>query len=95
MTTNSYHKAILLLQEEQDWKSICFHVAANYPDVFCEAHYYANHPNELELNNRIIDVLNCDRRNKIKAVKMYREITGSELNDAMDYVTRLIESLNL
>lgn len=93
--TTSYQKAILLLQDELDWKSICFQVAANYPDVFCEAYYTATKLDDEELDRRLIDCLGGSRCNKIKTLKLHRELTGSTLKEAMDYVTNLIESLNL
>jgi ribosomal protein L7/L12 len=93
--TAAYHKTILLLQDNLDWKSICFQVAANYPEVFCEAYHNVNKLEEIELDRRLIDCLGGTRTNKIKTVKLHRELTGSTLQEAMDYVTNLIQSLNL
>jgi ribosomal protein L7/L12 len=93
--TAAYQKTILLLQEELDWKSICFQVASNYPDVFCEAYHAVNKLEDIELDRRLIDCLAGTRGNKIKTLKMHRELTGSTLKEAMDYVNQLIESLNL
>lgn len=93
--TTDYQRAILLLQEELDWKSICFQVAANHPEVFCEAYYTATKLEDEELDRRLIDCLGGTRNNKIKTLKLHRELTGSTLKEAMDYVNRIIESLNL
>lgn len=93
--TTSYQKTILLLQEDLDWKSICFQVAANHPEVFCEAYHAATKLEDEELDRRLIDCLSGSRSNKIRTLKLHRELTGSTLKEAMDYVNNLIESLNL
>jgi len=91
----SYQKVVPLLKNELDWKSICFEIAATNPGVFYEGYIAATKLDGEELDHRLIDCLGRTRNNKIKAVKLHRELTGSTLNDALEYVNHLIESLNL
>ena len=88
----SYNKVIPLLNELLDWKSICFQVAAEHPEVFLEA-YQASYLDQVQ--NDVIQVLNGTAANKIKAMKVYRETTGVTLPEAKDYVESIIKELNL
>jgi ribosomal protein L7/L12 len=88
----SYNKVIPLLKEALDWKSICFQVAAEHPDVFLEA-YTASYPDQVR--NDVVKSLNGTAANKIKAMKVYREATGTGLQEAKDYVESIIKELNL
>ncbi len=91
-THMSYNKVIPLLNEPLDWKSICFQVAAEHPEVFLEA-YQACHPDQVR--NDVIEALNETAANKIKAMKVYRNETGNTLGEAKDYVESIIKQLNL
>ena len=88
----SYNKVIPFLKEPLDWKSICFQVAAEHPEVFLEA-YQASYPDQVR--NDVVQALDGTAANKIKAMKVYRDATGATLPEAKDYVESIIKELNL
>lgn len=87
-----YEKIIPLLQHEMDWKTMCFQLAAHHPFIF-QSIYNDVHCGGVR--NKVIGTLNGDRANKIRAIKVYRELTNTTLKDGLDYVNDLINELNL
>lgn len=88
----SYNKVIPLLKESLDWKSICFQIAAEHPDVFLEAFTSCN--TDL-VRNSVIQTLKGDRMYKISAIKTCRELTNMDLKQAKEYVESIIEELGI
>lgn len=87
-----YNKVIPLLKEALDWKSICFQVAAEHPEVFLEA-YNASYPDRVR--NATIRALDGDKGRKIAAIKVCREVSNMDLNTAKEYVEKIMDELGI
>lgn len=93
---NYYAKAINYLQQDLDWRSLCFELASGYPKAFCDAVDKVSSPplTPAALNMEIAKTLDGLMANKIKAIKRYRELTGCGLSDAKDGVEQVMASLS-
>ena len=93
---NHYAKAINYLQQDLDWRSLCFELASSYPKAFCDAvDKVSSSPlTSAALSMEIAKVLDGLIGNKIKAIKRYRELTGCGLAEAKDEVEEVMKSLS-
>lgn len=93
---NYYAKAINYLQQDLDWRSLCFELASSYPKAFCDAVEKTSSPplTPTALNTEISKVLDGSVGNKIKAIKLYRELTGCGLGEAKYEVEEIMKSLS-
>lgn len=89
---NYYAKAINYLQQDLDWRSLCFELASGYPKAFCDAVDKVS-LTPAALNMEIAKTLDGLMTNKIKAIKRYRELTGCGLHEAKDKVEKVMASL--
>lgn len=93
---NYYTKAINYLQQDLDWRSLCFELASSYPKAFCDAVDKVS-PLPLTptaLSMEIAKTLDGLINNKIKAIKRYRELTGCGLAESKDEVEKIMASLS-
>lgn len=93
---NYYAKAINYLQQDLDWRSLCFELASSYPKAFCDAVEKTSSPSltPTALSMEIVKTLDGLIGNKIKAIKRYRELTGRGLAEAKDEVEKIMKSLS-
>ena len=80
---NHYAQAIDKLMGNPDLQAIAQDYAKRHPADFVRA----AKPNQTKLDAELRHMLGCDK--KIQAIKYHREITGSGLKDAKDYVESL------
>jgi ferritin-like protein len=92
---NHYAKAISYLQQDLDWRSLCFELASGNPKAFCDAVDKVCSPplTPASLSMEIAKVLDGLVTNKIKAIKRYRELTSCGLGEAKDEVENIMASL--
>jgi ribosomal protein L7/L12 len=88
----SYNKVISLLKNELDWKSICFEVAAEHPEIFLEA-YEASHPDKVRAV--VIQALENNPCRKIHAIKECRSVSCMDLKTAKEYVEKIMKELGI
>jgi len=93
---NYYTKAINYLQQDLDWRSLCFELASGYPKAFCDAvDKVSSLPlTPTALSMEIAKTLDGLINNKIKAIKRYRELTGCGLAESKDEVEKIMASLS-
>jgi hypothetical protein len=91
-----YAKAINYLQQDLDWRSLCFELASSYPKAFCDAVEKTPSPplTPAALSMEIVKTLDGLIGNKIKAIKRYRELTGCGLAESKDEVEKIMVSLS-
>jgi ribosomal protein L7/L12 len=89
-------KAINHLQQDLNWRSLCFRLASNNPKAFCDAVEKASSLplTPAALNMEIAKVLDGLVTNKIKAIKRYRELTSCGLGEVKDEVENIMASLH-
>lgn len=88
---NYYKQAIRELQNltESDYKSLVYKIAQVSPFTLCKAVKSIREEND-PVKAAIIELRNVKGGNKIDAIKLYRELTGSGLKESKDYVESII-----
>lgn len=88
---NYYKQAIKELQNltESDYKSLVYKIAQVSPFILCKAVKSIREDID-PIKAAIIELRNVKGGNKIDAIKLYRELTGSGLKESKDYVESII-----
>lgn len=97
---NYYAKVINYLQQNLDWRSLCFELASGNPKAFCDAvdKILASRStlddSSIKIGLEITKTLDGLVANKIKAIKRYRELTSCGTGEAKDEVENIMASLH-
>lgn len=95
MSTNHYATAIeIIFKQEYDANSIAMQLAKQHPALFVSMVRKPVVDKDQQIRNMIVKCLGSDaQRNYVAAIKLYRELVGASLTEAVHYVRTIKESM--
>lgn len=95
MTTNHYATAIeIIFKQEYDANAVAIQLAMQNPALFVSMVRQPVTNEQEQIRAKIVRCLGSDPiKNYVAAVKLYHDLTGSTLEDAIDYVRLIKESM--